>query len=100
MPPAGTQHVVLTHAVARMLGWSNARVRSTDDVLKPTRAADGTRLYDVDRVLNLVFTMDEADRLPRSRLVWISKHAPRRDTEIFSHGRWYRITYEPARRRS
>jgi hypothetical protein len=58
MPPRQTKHVVPIHAVARMLGWSTARVRGVDDILRPLRLADGSRLYDVDRVLFLVYTLD------------------------------------------
>jgi hypothetical protein len=43
-----------------MLGWSSARVRSVDDILHPTRLCDGTRVYDVDRVLFLVRVIDSA----------------------------------------
>ena len=41
-----------------MLGWSTARIRGIDDILRPFRLADGSRLYDVDRVLFLVCTLD------------------------------------------
>ena len=64
MPPVGSKHVVTFHAVARMLGWASARIRRIDDVLRPTRAANGERLYDVDRVLFLVETMDNAPAVP------------------------------------
>jgi len=66
MPPVGTEHVVTIHAVARMLGWTAARIRRIDDVLRPTRAgtANAERLYDVDRVLFLVETMDNAPPIP------------------------------------
>jgi len=64
MPPVGSKHVVTIHAVARMLGWVAARVRRIDDLLRPTRAANGERLYDVDRVLFLVETMDNAPPVP------------------------------------
>lgn len=58
MPPRGSQHVVPTHSVARMLGWSTARVRRVDDILRPIRLADGERMYDVDRVLFFVRVYD------------------------------------------
>jgi hypothetical protein len=64
MPPVGLKHVVTIHAVARMLGWTAARVRKIDDILRPTRAANGERLYDVDRALFLVETMDSATPVP------------------------------------
>jgi hypothetical protein len=66
MPPVGSKHVVTIHAVARMLGWTAARIRRIDDVLRPTRAgtANGERLYDVDRVLFLVETIDNAPPVP------------------------------------
>lgn len=64
MPPVGTKHVVTIQAVARMLGWSTQRVRSVDDLLRPTRAANGERFIDVDRALFFVRTMDIADSLP------------------------------------
>ena len=95
MPPVGTDHVVTTHAVARMLGWSAARVRSIDDVLKPTRVSDESRLFDVDRVLFLVHTMDVMHSLPPLRLVRISKTAPRREGDFERYGTLYRITREP-----
>ena len=98
MPPVGTDHVVTTHAVARMIGWSTARVRRVDDVLKPTRVSDGSRLYDVDRVLFLVHTMDVMDSMPPPRVIRISKKAPRREGDIYRYGEWYRITREPSRR--
>lgn len=60
MPPRRSKHVVPIHAVARMLGWSAARVRRVDDILRPFRASDNSRLFDVDRVLFLVHTMDSA----------------------------------------
>jgi hypothetical protein len=65
MPPALGTHVVLVHAVARFLGWSAQRVRGVDDILRPTLASDGTRLYDVDRVLCLARSMDNAPPIPR-----------------------------------
>lgn len=58
MPPRGSKHVVPVHAVARMLGWSTARVRGVDDILRPIRLADGARVYDVDRVLFFVRVFD------------------------------------------
>ena len=64
MPPVGSKHVVTIQAVARMLGWTTQRVRRIDDVLRPTRAANGERLIDVDRALFFVRTMDFADSLP------------------------------------
>jgi len=98
MPPGGTDHVVTTHAVARMLGWAEARVRGIDDILKPTRLSDNSRAYDVDRVLFLVHTMDVMDSLPPLRVVRISKKAPRREGDFYRYGRWFRITRETARR--
>lgn len=50
---------MLAHAVARMLGWSTARVHGIDDILRPIRLADGMRAYDVDRVLFFVRVFDE-----------------------------------------
>lgn len=65
MPPVAPQHVVPTHAVARLLGWSTARVRRLDDLLRPIRLANGERAYGVERVLFLARTMDTAPhRLP------------------------------------
>lgn len=66
--PVDTHHVVTTHAVARMLGWSTARVRSIDRILRPERAADGGRLYDVARVLFFVGVQDVMNSLPPPRL--------------------------------
>ena len=60
MPPVQSECVVPVHAVARMLGWSAARVRGVDDILRPTRASDGERLYAVDRALFFVYVMDSA----------------------------------------
>ena len=98
MPPVGTDHVVTTHAVARMLGWSTARVRTADYVLKPARASDNSRLYDVNRVLFLVATLDIMDSLPPLRVIRLSKKAPRRERDFERYGKWYRITREPPRR--
>lgn len=64
MPPVGTKRVVTIQAVARMLGWTTQRIRRIDDILRPTRAANGERLIDVDRALFFVRTMDIADSLP------------------------------------
>lgn len=98
MPPVGTDHVVTTHAVARMLGWSAARVRSIDDVLKPTRVSDESRLYNVDRALFFVHALDVMHSLPPLRVVRISKKSPRREGDFERYGRLYRITREPPRR--
>jgi hypothetical protein len=54
MPPVQSERVVTVCAVARMLQWSEARVRSADDILRPVRAANGERLYSVDRVIYFV----------------------------------------------
>lgn len=62
MPPVDPKHVVPTHAVARLLGWSTARVRRLDDLLRPIRLANGDRAYGVERVLFLARTMDAAPR--------------------------------------
>jgi hypothetical protein len=60
MPPVDSKHVVPVHAVARMLGWSAVRVRGVDDILRPTRLADGSRVYDVERVVFFVRVFDNA----------------------------------------
>jgi len=60
MPRRRWKHVVPVHAVARILGWSTARVRGVDDILRPFRLSDGSRVYDVDRVLFFVRVMDSA----------------------------------------
>lgn len=80
MPPVGSTHVVPLHAVARMLGWSPARVRGVDDILRPIRAADGSRAYDVDRVLFFVCEMDEMEECPHLRALHARNNtgAPRR----------------------
>lgn len=65
MPPVQSDHVVLVHAVARMLGWTIARVHRVDDILRPTRAADGAYMYDVDRVLFFVRTLDNAPHVSK-----------------------------------
>jgi hypothetical protein len=95
MPPVGTDHVVPVHAVARMLGWSAARVRSVDEILRPARASDGSRLFDVDRVLFFVNTMDVLESLPPLRVIRISKKSARREGDFERYGRWFRITREP-----
>lgn len=41
MPPVRPTELVPVHAVARMLMWSTARVRTIDDILRPDRVADG-----------------------------------------------------------
>jgi hypothetical protein len=66
MPPVGTKHVVTIDAVARMLEWTTQRVHRLDGLLRPTRAAtaNSERLYDVDRVLFFVRTMDVLDSRP------------------------------------
>lgn len=64
MPPVEGKNVVPTHAVARMLGWSTTRVRSIDDILRPIRLADGSRAYDIDRVLCFVQVWDSAPPVP------------------------------------
>lgn len=73
MPPVEGKHVVPVHAVARMLGWSAQRVRRTDDVLRPTVARDGSRLYDIDRVLGLVAVMDNAPPVRRPITIRVRK---------------------------
>jgi len=98
MPAVGTDHVVTTHAVARMLGWSTGRVRSVDDILKPTRVSDNSRLFDVDRVLFLVHTIDVMHSMPPLRVIRISKKTPRREGDFYRYGRWLRITRQPPRR--
>jgi hypothetical protein len=37
-----------------MLEWSVARVHRLDDILRPLRLVDGTRIYDIYRVLYFV----------------------------------------------
>jgi hypothetical protein len=43
-----------------MLGWTAARVRSVDDIRRPRRLADGSRVYDVARVRFFVRVIDNA----------------------------------------
>lgn len=66
-PPVGGEHVVLVHQIAHALGWSTARIRGVDDVLKPIRMADGTRAYDVDRALFFIRIFDELAAIVRAR---------------------------------
>jgi hypothetical protein len=40
-----------------MLRWSEARVRSVDDILRPLRAANGERFYSIDRVIYFVYVV-------------------------------------------
>jgi hypothetical protein len=56
MPVATWKHVVLIHQVAAALGWTTARVRSVDEILRPQRLADGSRAYDLERVRFFVYT--------------------------------------------
>jgi hypothetical protein len=49
------------HQIARALGWTSARVRSLDDLLKPTRMANGARAYDAERALAFIQIMDATD---------------------------------------
>ncbi len=86
--------MVTTHAVARMLGWSSGRVRSVDDILKPTRVAQGR----LDRVLFFVHTIDVMNNMPPLRVIRISKKAPRCEGDFYRCGRWFRTTREPPRR--
>jgi hypothetical protein len=60
---------VLVHQVARALGWSTARVRSVDDLLKPVRLANDARAYDLERALVFIEIIDalEAFAARRSR---------------------------------
>lgn len=60
MPLRRSKHVVLIHSVARLLGWSTARVRSVDGILRPMRRADGTRIYGIHRVRYFVHAIDSA----------------------------------------
>jgi hypothetical protein len=62
MPPVGTSHVVTIHALARMLGWTTQRIRRLDDLLRPARAANGERVFDIDRALSFVRAVDMAPR--------------------------------------
>ncbi len=73
MPPVEGKQVVPAHAVARMLVWSTQRVRRADDILRPTFAADRSRLYDVDRVLCLVHVMDNAPPVRRPLTIRVKK---------------------------
>lgn len=57
-----------------MLDWSTARVRVIDDVLRPTRAANAERLYDVDRVLFFVWTMDMAPPVPEPMVMTLAEY--------------------------
>jgi hypothetical protein len=61
LPPPTFKHVVSLHQIARALGWSSPRVRSVDDLLKPTRLADGSRAYDMERALVFIQQIDAAE---------------------------------------
>jgi hypothetical protein len=60
LPPPRGDAVVLISQIAQALGWSTARLRKLDDLLKPMRLADGngTRAYHVDRALMFVDAVD------------------------------------------
>lgn len=59
LPPPTWKHVVLLHQIARALGWSSARVRGVDDMLKPRRLAGSrTRVYDAERALVFIRWVD------------------------------------------
>ena len=78
MPPVGTKHVVTVQAVARMLEWTTQRVRGVDDILRPTRAANGERLIDVDRALFFVRTMDILNSMPGPLVLDLTAEESRR----------------------
>ena len=84
MPPVGSKHAVTIHAVARMLGWTAARIRRIDDVLRPTRATNRERLYDVDRVLFLVETMDNAPPVPAPIVISAAKAGARSRRDLLA----------------
>ncbi len=56
--------VVTIQAVARTLEWTTACVHRIDDVFRPTRAANGERLYDVARMRFPFETIDNASPVP------------------------------------
>ena len=61
-------------------------VRCVDDVLRPTRGANGRRLYDVDRVLFFVHVMDVLDSLPGPIVIDISAAESKRVRQKLRRG--------------
>ena len=53
-------------------------IRRIDDILRPTRAANGERLIDVDRALFFVRTMDILDSLPGPIVLNVTAEESRR----------------------
>lgn len=65
MPEQETQARIVGRAwVARRLGLSEARITQLDNVLRPTRSAEGRRLYD-RAVVEAVATEREIARVAR-----------------------------------
>lgn len=61
LPPRRGREVVPISQVSAALRWSTARVRAVDDLLKPLRLPDGTRLYHVDRALTFIRWIDDLE---------------------------------------
>lgn len=59
LPARSDKNLILIGQLAAALGWSTARLRGLDDLFKPTRFADGTRAYNVERAMGFVRFWDE-----------------------------------------
>src|SRR5689334_2020271 len=59
LPPQIDREVVHIGQLARALGWSLARLRSADDILKPIRLSDGTRVCNIDRAMAFIKVFDD-----------------------------------------
>jgi len=77
-PPREGQFVPLG-LPARALGWWTERFRAVDDLLKPIRVADGTRLYHVERALAFVGWMDDLNAWSDAREARLRRSAKRRN---------------------
>jgi hypothetical protein len=86
--PCGIEVVPISQ-VASVLGWPISRVRSAT-FLRPTRSADGVRLYDIDRVL--AWAQIENDFIARSDLREAQERRAIRKVRRWAQGvrRWLR----------
>jgi hypothetical protein len=75
--------VVHVSQLALALGWSTARVRAVDDILKPIRLADSTRVYHLDRALALIKVFDDMDAWNVVRAAHERRNERRRDARNF-----------------
>ncbi|HEY3807172.1 MAG TPA: hypothetical protein VGL61_31440 [Kofleriaceae bacterium] len=58
LPHATFKHVLRAGQVASVLRWSLSRVRRYDWLFRPVRLADGSRAFDLERVLAYVAVQD------------------------------------------